>query len=164
MAVRGMHGCVGADEPRREDRSWDGHHAREGTMTQATTDEPLAETVAQRAALVQVLELLSAAEWDPRSLCAGWRIREAVAHITMPFRYSTAKVLLATLRARGRFNVATDQLARADYVRLSPDELLGSLRANVAESRCPPSPEWSGRPPHRYLRTPFFPGWTTDPS
>ena len=42
------------------------------------------ETVDQRQGLVGVLSTLSESDWDTPSLCAGWRIREIVAHITMP--------------------------------------------------------------------------------
>jgi uncharacterized protein (TIGR03083 family) len=106
-------------------------------MTSATTEGLYAETVAQREALAELLGTLSAADWERPSLCAGWRIRETVAHITMPFRYSTAAVLLEVLRARGRFDVATDRLARRDAVQ-STDELLAGLVDNVAHRWAPP--------------------------
>jgi uncharacterized protein (TIGR03083 family) len=107
-------------------------------MTRSTDHETFDETVAQRAALVSVLERLSPEQWDAASLCTGWRIREVVAHLTMPFRYSTAQVLLATVRARGRFNVATDRLARADSTRLLPQELVASLAKNIGNRWAPP--------------------------
>jgi Mycothiol maleylpyruvate isomerase N-terminal domain len=43
---------------------------------------------AQRAELASMLGELAPREWDELTLCAGWRVREVVAHITMPFRYS----------------------------------------------------------------------------
>ena len=45
---------------------------------------------AQRAELAEVLAGLPAPSWDEPTLCAGWRVREVVAHITMPFRFSAA--------------------------------------------------------------------------
>ena len=43
---------------------------------------------AQRGELAEVLAALPAAKWNEPTLCAGWRGREGVAHITMPFRHS----------------------------------------------------------------------------
>lgn len=62
------------------------------------------ETIRQRTGLVEVLGGLSEAEWDKPSLCAGWRIREVVAHITMPYRHSGRTILIASL-AKTRLNV-----------------------------------------------------------
>jgi uncharacterized protein (TIGR03083 family) len=44
----------------------------------------------ERGALAEVLASLPATRWDEPSLCAGWRVREVVAHITMPFRSQSA--------------------------------------------------------------------------
>ena len=96
------------------------------------------ETVDQRQGLVGVLSTLSESDWDTPSLCAGWRIREIVAHITMPYRYSTRDVLLAILKERGRFDAAADRLARRDTSHLSSGELLDCLRENVAHPWKPP--------------------------
>ena len=41
---------------------------------------------AQRAELAEVLAGLPGPRWEEPTLCAGWRVREVVAHITMPFR------------------------------------------------------------------------------
>jgi uncharacterized protein (TIGR03083 family) len=46
---------------------------------------------AQRAELAEVLAGLPAPRWDEPTLCAGWRVREVVAHITMPFRYGRGR-------------------------------------------------------------------------
>ena len=63
-------------------------------------NEMFKETVAQRRGLVAILNGLSEGEWDQPSLCQGWRIREVVAHITMPYRHSGATVLAAVVRAQ----------------------------------------------------------------
>lgn len=96
------------------------------------------ETVRQRSGLVEVLGDLSEAGWDEPSLCAGWRIREVVAHITMPYRHSGRSILSAMVRARGKFDVAADPLARQDTVELSSSQLLESLRWNVDHRWKPP--------------------------
>ena len=57
---------------------------------------------------------LSDADWDTPSLCAGWRVREVVAHMTMPFRYSTPRFLGEMVRSRGNFARMADRVARRD--------------------------------------------------
>jgi uncharacterized protein (TIGR03083 family) len=101
-------------------------------------NELFEETVAQRTGLVQVLDGLAERDWDQPSLCEGWRIREVVAHITMPYRYSVAAILLAMVRARGKFDVAADRLARRDATDQPPAALLECLRRNVEHRWKPP--------------------------
>jgi uncharacterized protein (TIGR03083 family) len=96
------------------------------------------ETVAQRTELVGVLDALPGRDWDKPSLCEGWRIREVVAHITMPYRHSSIAILAAMVRARGKFDVAADRLARRDVTDQSPSELLECLRRNVDHRWKPP--------------------------
>jgi uncharacterized protein (TIGR03083 family) len=101
-------------------------------------DELFAETVAQRTALVRLLEGLSEQDWDRASLCQGWRIREVVAHLTMPYRHSVASILAAMVRSRGKFDVAADRLARSDAAAQSSSDLLDCLRRNVDHRWKPP--------------------------
>jgi uncharacterized protein (TIGR03083 family) len=100
-------------------------------------DELFAETVAQRTGLVQVLDGLAERDWDQPSLCDNWRIREVVAHITMPYRHSGAAILAAMVRARGKFDLAADRLARRDATE-PPSALLDRLRRNVNHRWKPP--------------------------
>lgn len=92
----------------------------------------------QRTGLVEVLDERSEAEWDKPSLCEGWRIREVVAHITMPYRHSGRTILTAMVRARGKFDVAADRLARRDTADGSSSQLLECLRQNVGHRWKPP--------------------------
>jgi uncharacterized protein (TIGR03083 family) len=100
-------------------------------------DELFEETVAQRTGLVQVLDGLAESDWDRPSLCENWRIREVVAHITLPYRHSAAAVLAAMVRARGKFDVAADRLARRDATE-PPALLLDCLRRNLSHRWKPP--------------------------
>ena len=59
---------------------------------------------AERGALCEVLSDLRSDEWDEPSLCEGWRVRDVVAHMTMPFRYSRAKFIRELSRDWGNFN------------------------------------------------------------
>jgi uncharacterized protein (TIGR03083 family) len=80
---------------------------------------------AERAELAEMLGELREEQWDQPTLCAGWRVREVVAHMTMPFRLSPAGFVAGMLRARGNFNRMADRQARADAARFSAAELTG---------------------------------------
>ena len=73
-----------------------------------TTDDLMPVIAAHRRAFGDLLDGLSAADWDAPTLCSGWRVREVVAHMTMPFRLSTPQFLRRDgplprqLRADGR--------------------------------------------------------------
>jgi uncharacterized protein (TIGR03083 family) len=104
-----------------------------------TTDDGIREaTAAERRAQVAMYSSLTDGEWDAPSLCAGWRVREVLAHTTMPFRYSTGRVLLGLVRARGSFDRFADRAARRDAAGTSPAELVASLRDNVDTAWSPP--------------------------
>lgn len=92
---------------------------------------------AERRELADVLAGLPPEAWDRPTLCAGWRVREVVAHITMPFRYSTARFALELIRSGGRFTRMADRCARHDAT-ASPDELTAALRDNVTHPWTPP--------------------------
>jgi uncharacterized protein (TIGR03083 family) len=94
--------------------------------------------VGERTDLADVLAGLDPAQWDQPSLCAGWRVREVVAHMTMPFRMSTADFAKGMIRARGNFSRMADRQARADTARMNSAELLAQLRDNVEHPWRPP--------------------------
>lgn len=96
-----------------------------------TTSALRAEIAAERRELADVLDGLDAAGWATPSLCPGWRTREVVAHMTMPYRYSAPKVLLGVLRARGDFDRFADRAARHDAAAVPDADLAATLRANA---------------------------------
>ena len=105
----------------------------------SSTQTDITEHVhAERARLASLLSGLSDDEWDRPSLCAGWRIREVVAHITMPFRTSLPKLMVGLAAARFSFNRYADQAAHRDAARMSGADLLASLQANITSPWRPP--------------------------
>ncbi|HEY2042034.1 MAG TPA: maleylpyruvate isomerase family mycothiol-dependent enzyme [Jatrophihabitans sp.] len=101
-------------------------------------NEHLAEAIAtQRRGLAEMLHDLPADAWDSQTLCAGWRVREVVAHVTMPFRYSTARFVREIARSRGNFDRMADRCARRD-AQAPPGELLAALRDNERHPWKPP--------------------------
>ena len=100
--------------------------------------DPSTETAAERREQAELLAGLTEEQWDAPSLCAGWRVREVVAHTTMPYRLSLPRFVLQMLRARGSFGRMADRAARADAAGLSSGELVASLRDNAEHPWAPP--------------------------
>jgi uncharacterized protein (TIGR03083 family) len=92
---------------------------------------------AHRRAFGEVLEGLVEADWNAPSLCSGWRVREVVAHMTMPFRYSTPRFLGELIRSRGNFPTMADRVARRD-ARASIATVLQDWQSNVDHPWRPP--------------------------
>src|SRR4051812_43218392 len=101
------------------------------------------EIAAERRELAAILGGLTAEGWDEPSLCAGWRIREVVAHMTMPFRSSVRQFVFELVKARGNFNRMADICARRD-ASLPEGELLASLRDNERHPWKPPRGGFEG--------------------
>ncbi|MEU1850666.1 maleylpyruvate isomerase family mycothiol-dependent enzyme [Streptomyces sp. NPDC019990] len=92
----------------------------------------------ERRELADVLDGLTARQWDAPTLCDGWRVREVAAHMSMGFRYSLGRTALEFARAGGKLHRMTDRIARRDAVALTPRELATALRDNVQHPWRPP--------------------------
>ena len=103
-----------------------------------TKDDLHAEVVAERGEQADLLATFGAKEWDAPTLCAGWRVREVIAHTTMPFRVSVARTLVELAAAGGNFSRMADRRARRDATELTSAELLASLRNNIEHPWTPP--------------------------
>jgi uncharacterized protein (TIGR03083 family) len=102
---------------------------------------------AERRELAEVLAGLPAESWDSPTLCDGWRVREVVAHITMPFRYRPPRFVFEMIRSRGNFNRMADRCARRDAA-ASPGELAAALRDNERNPWKPPGGGFEGALTH----------------
>jgi uncharacterized protein (TIGR03083 family) len=96
------------------------------------------ETAAERREQADLLAALTEEQWDAPTLCEGWRVREVIAHTTMPYRTSLARVVLEVVRARGSFDRMADRRARADAARSTSAELVAALRDNAEHPWAPP--------------------------
>jgi uncharacterized protein (TIGR03083 family) len=103
---------------------------------------------AQRGELADALGGLAAGGWDEPTLCAGWRVREVVAHVTMPFRYSGLRFVLELARSRGQFNAMADRLARRDAARMAPADLAAAVGSNIRHPWQPPGGGYAGALAH----------------
>jgi len=108
-------------------------------MTQTrTVDRLVAETHAERARLVDLVDALSPQQWATPSLCEGWGVREVVAHVTMPYRAGPGSFLLGMARARFDFNRYADRDARATTAQRSDEWLVELWRRNIEHPWRPP--------------------------
>ncbi|MGW2177467.1 maleylpyruvate isomerase family mycothiol-dependent enzyme [Streptomyces sp. NPDC001732] len=92
---------------------------------------------AERRELADLLDGLRADQWDEPSLCAGWRVREVAAHMSMGFRYSLPATVAELVKARGLHRM-TDRVARRDARAHSTAELAVFLRDNAHHPWRPP--------------------------
>jgi uncharacterized protein (TIGR03083 family) len=103
------------------------------------TSQDIKDLIAgQRADLANVLGSLPEDAWDAPTLCERWRVREVVAHMTMPFRYSTEEFMTELGESGGDFTALSDRLAARDAAALSPAELTETIRTNVRHPWEPP--------------------------
>ncbi|GGT04326.1 hypothetical protein GCM10010156_72720 [Planobispora rosea] len=103
-----------------------------------TEDRLRAAVTAERREQADLLAALRPEQWDAPTLCDGWRVREVIAHTTLPFRASLRRMAVELVRARGNINRLADRCARRDAADLPPEMLLASLRDNIAHPWTPP--------------------------
>ncbi|MDX8147765.1 maleylpyruvate isomerase family mycothiol-dependent enzyme [Lentzea sp. BCCO 10_0061] len=101
------------------------------------TAEIRAAVAAERRDQAELLSGLTEEQWNAPSLCEGWTVKHVVAHTTLPFRSSGKRVLWEMLKSAGRFNHASDRMARKD-AQLPTSDLLDALKSNIDHPWTPP--------------------------
>jgi uncharacterized protein (TIGR03083 family) len=91
---------------------------------------------AERSSLADLLDDLSADEWETPSLCAGWRVRDVAAHLTLS-QMGLLTATLEILRAGGSFNRMIHQTALRQ-AELPVEGYPGRLRRMVGSRRTAP--------------------------
>lgn len=102
-------------------------------VTTYDTDRVWAAIDEQRASLADLLDGLTPEQWETPSLCAGWRVRDVAAHLTLAHA-SLGQALADLVRARGSMH----RMIRESAVRqalLPTGELAARLRAMVGSRR-----------------------------
>lgn len=87
--------------------------------------------------LADILETAKPPAWDRPSLCAGWRVREVVAHVTMPTRMSEQQFAAEMAAAHGDFQRMSNTVAARDSA-LPITEHLTNLRSPTLARWQPP--------------------------
>ncbi len=92
--------------------------------------ETMAEAERERAELADFLSQLRPEDWDRESLCAGWRIRDVLAHVVSYEELDKGQLVQRAVK--GRFSPdRINALGVAEYVKRGPEELVGFLRAHL---------------------------------
>jgi uncharacterized protein (TIGR03083 family) len=103
------------------------------------------QVVALRTGFAAQVKELTPAEWDAPTLCEGWRVRDVVAHLILPDRFSLLGGLLGFIRAGFRLDrfIHRDAIVRGS---VPVPELLASFHAGIHRRSVPP-----GRQPANVL-------------
>ncbi|MFD4355758.1 maleylpyruvate isomerase family mycothiol-dependent enzyme [Nocardia sp. NPDC058518] len=103
-----------------------------------TMNDTIWQAVAQeRATLIELLHDLPESAWDAATLCAGWRVRDVVAHLVLATRVTITALLVNLIRARGNTDRLVHDTAVRHADRTPTTELLAQLRATI-DSRAIP--------------------------
>jgi uncharacterized protein (TIGR03083 family) len=89
---------------------------------------------ATRLSVADLLESLTAGEWDAPSLCPGWRVRDVAGHLGLVPRITAWDLIGAA--PRGRFNPhrINTVLARREGAH-PPEQIVATIRAHAGDRR-----------------------------
>ena len=91
----------------------------------------------QRLALARLLEGLSDDEWEQPSLCAGWRVRDVAAHVSLcALPPSPGSMLVDLIRAHGNMHQLNTLVSRRRAER-APEQLIADLRQHAGSRKIP---------------------------
>lgn len=88
-------------------------------------------------ALAELLEGLPDDGWDGPSLCEGWRVREVIAHLTMPARYDEQAFMAELRDCEFDFTRLSNRVAARDAA-LPASDLVANLRDPSLHAWTPP--------------------------
>jgi uncharacterized protein (TIGR03083 family) len=102
---------------------------------------------AERLALADALDGLTAEQWHGTSMCAGWTPGHVLAHLTMPFRISEPEFMAGLQRCGGDFTRFSDEIAERDS-KIPQRQLVAVLRDNAGNPWRPPGGGLAGALSH----------------
>ena len=111
--------------------------SRDSGGTRMDRDEVWRAIDAERVSLADLLDSLGEQEWETPSLCAGWRVRDVAAHLTLA-QMRPLPAVVAALRARGNFDRMIHDTAVRQARRLAAEEYAPRLRAMAGSRRKAP--------------------------
>jgi uncharacterized protein (TIGR03083 family) len=115
------------------------------TMTDDSKLQPLVADAFD--SLAGLLEGATERQWDTPSMCAGWRVREVTAHMTMAARYSEEEFMAGLQRCGFDFTTFSEEIAAQDGG-LPAAELVANLRSDVMRHWAPPGGGYHGALSH----------------
>ncbi|MQA02638.1 MAG: maleylpyruvate isomerase family mycothiol-dependent enzyme [Streptosporangiales bacterium] len=84
----------------------------------------------ERSELADFLDELTPDQWEAKSLCSNWRVRDVVAHVVSYEEHGKGELLRRLARARFRFG-ELNQVALAEYAQLDTRQLVAFLRSHL---------------------------------
>jgi uncharacterized protein (TIGR03083 family) len=93
----------------------------------------------ERAAMADSLSELKPSQWTEPSLCAGWSVHQAAAHILAGAEQTQLNFMKGMAAAGFRFNTMIDRDARRLGTLAAP-EIIERLRARTSTTNGPPAP------------------------
>jgi uncharacterized protein (TIGR03083 family) len=91
----------------------------------------------QRLAIAELLDRLSAEQWESPSLCAGWRVRDVAAHVSLVGLPPTpGELFVQGVRVRGNFHRLNTVMSVRRAARPT-DQLVADLRQHAASRKVP---------------------------
>jgi uncharacterized protein (TIGR03083 family) len=93
----------------------------------------------ERAAMADTLAELKPSQWGEPSLCAGWSVHLAAAHILAGAEQTPLAFITGMAGSGFRFNTTMDRKAR-QLGALPPAEIIERLRARTTTTNGPPAP------------------------
>ena len=93
-----------------------------------------AEIHRQRLSVADLLDDLSAAQWDHPSLCAGWTVRDVAAHLTLQ-QMGPRDMLAMVIRWRGGLEATVQDTARRRAAARTADQIVATIRDTAARRR-----------------------------
>jgi uncharacterized Actinobacterial protein TIGR03083 len=98
---------------------------------------PLIRT--ERAALIADLESVPSAQWSTPSLCAGWTVRDVLAHMTTTAKMTPGRFIGKFAGTGFRFN-AMNANGVKEELGATPADTLAGFRAQIDRTTAPPGP------------------------
>ncbi|MEU9911237.1 maleylpyruvate isomerase family mycothiol-dependent enzyme [Streptomyces sp. NPDC051001] len=102
------------------------------------TDELWQIVDRERASLADLLEGLRPEEWETRTRCGDWRVRDVAAHLTVAARFTYGQVVREMVRARGDWNRMIHDSAVREAER-PVAEIVANLRSIIGSRRLAPT-------------------------
>ena len=94
---------------------------------------------AEREALAELFETFTPPQWATASLCGGWTVHVAAAHILAGAEQTTSGFLTGLAANGFRFNTTMDRAARK-LGELTPPQIIERLHARTSTTNRPPAP------------------------
>lgn len=100
-------------------------------------DDIFSRTTRNRLEIADMLDGLSAAQWQEETLCEGWTVRHMAAHLVQPMLIGFGRFFITAWRYRGNTAATVDHLTRS-IARREPSDLVAALRNHAPDRVDPP--------------------------